>query len=271
MKLLRILHAAVFTGCLIATSGASHAADDSGNTCAAGQPEPPAAYPLPLLTAHDIATRFVPPTTVAQLLSNLRIVLDQNLLAQPAFFEDEVIRALFGTDDVEWVKPGTPGVAAERFVKPTRIARVRLDANSTFAGLQFSVGVNHKCLEARPHPSRPGVTIPPHVYDSGYVHMHVNRSAVITIGDVRQAFGSNAGEFERQCRSPLMLIYQGPPGPTPQAFRLHAAEFEPSWVGYQALCQAAGPHGGLPDEHPISFAWIRLLQEDYTLLESVTP
>jgi hypothetical protein len=271
VKGLRSILFPVLAGCAFIVNDAAWAASDADGSCRAGAQEPPPAHRLPAYTASDIAAMFARPRANADLLSNLKIVLDQRLLAQPAFFEGDVLRALFNTNDVQWVEPGTPDVTSERLVKPTRIARVRFEASSPFAGIQASVGVNHKCLEGRAHPSRPGVVIPAHTYDSGYIYLRVERPAAITVGDVRRAFGSNAGELHRQCRSPISLYYQGPQGPSPEAFRLHAAEFRPSEVGYEALCQTAAPGSGLPDEHPISDVWIRLLQEDYTLPDSVSP
>jgi hypothetical protein len=262
--------ALLLSGCLLTLSPFGHAASDPDKPCGIGMAEPPPAYPLPARTARDIAAMFAPPRTAAELLSNLKIVLDEQLLAQPAFFEDEVLHILFNTIDVHWVKPGTPDVVSERFIDATRIARVRFDAGGSFAGMKVDVGVNRKCLNRRPHPSRPDTFIPAHTYDSGYIRIRLDGPATLTAGDVRQAFGWSFGGFPSECRSPLSMHYPGPEGPSRDAFRIHAANFGPSVTGYAELCRTA-LNRGVPDPHPISDIWMRLIQEDYARPEAITP
>jgi hypothetical protein len=162
-------------------------------------------------------------------------------------------------------------VAAEPFTRPTRIARVRFEARAPFAGMKVDVGVNHKCLESRPHPTRAGVLIPAHTYDSGYISIRVRAPATVTAGEVRQIFGANAGKFSYECRAPLPMYYSGPEGPSQDAFLVHAAEFEPAEEGYAELCRATPPDGGLPDGQPITRILIRLIQRDYTHPVAITP
>jgi hypothetical protein len=100
----------------------------ASGACTGGVPEPPPAYPMPAYAARDIAAMLVRPRSNAELLSKLRTVLQQELLAQPAFFDDDVLRIVFNTTDLPWVKPGTPDVASERFTSPIRIARLRFEA-----------------------------------------------------------------------------------------------------------------------------------------------
>jgi hypothetical protein len=50
----------------------------------------------------------------------------------------------------------------------------------------------------------------------------------------------------------------------------HEANFRPSAEGYATLCWAA-PDRGLPDDHPISVIWIRLVENDYTIPDSIIP
>jgi hypothetical protein len=270
MKGFRRIPALLLAACVLIVNGFAQAASDADKPCGIRAPEPPLAYPLPAYTVRDIAAMFVPPRTSPDLLSNLKIVLDRQLLAQPAFFDDDVLHTLFNATDVQWMKPGTPGAVSERVVKPTRIAHVRVDEGGALAGIKVYAGVNHKCLDRRAHPDRPDVVIPAHTYDSGYLYLQLDGPAVITIGDVRRAFGSHFVEFERECRSPLSLYYVGPAGPSQDAFRLHEANFYPSAVGYGELCRAA-PGGGVPDDQPVSHAWIRLVEEDYTIPGSINP
>src|SRR5688572_24318381 len=121
VKTFRGVHVLILALLSLMTSNFADAATDAANPCERGAPEPPPAYPLPAYSAREIAAMFVRPRTNAQLLSNLKTVLDQKLLAQPAFFEDEVLRIAFNTTDLQWAKPGTPDVSSERFTLPTRI------------------------------------------------------------------------------------------------------------------------------------------------------
>ena len=247
----------------------AQAAADPEKPCGTGAAEPAPAHPLPAYTARQIAAMFVPPRTRNQLLANLKIVFDRQLLAQPAFFDEQVLRTLFNAPDVEWVKSGAPDVTSDHLVRPTRIARVRFGDGGSFAGMKVDVGVNHKCLDRRPHPTLPDTFIPAHTYDSGYIRIRPERSAGFTIGDVRQAFGPNAGELDALCQGTRSMMYAGPDGPPEGAF-VHTAEFWPSASGYIELCRA-GTARGLPDTHPVSDVLIRLLQRDFTLPETVNP
>ncbi len=268
VKVSRGIHVLLLAGLSLVMNDFVHAAS---GVCGGGAPEPPPAYPLPAYLAPDIAAMFVRPGTNAELLSNLKTVLDQQLLAQPAFFDDEVLRIVFNTTDLQWVKPGTPDVASEPFTRPTRIARIRFEARGPFAGMKVDVGLNHKCLESRPHPTRAGVLIPAHTYDSGYISIRVRAPATMTAGEVRQVFGGNAGKFSYECRAPLSMYYPGPEAPSQEAFLVHRAEFEPGEEGYAELCRASPPDRGLPDEHPITHIWIRLIERDYTHPITMTP
>jgi len=262
--------ALVLAAAMLVMSNSARAASDPGKPCSGDASKPAPAYPLPAYTARDIAAMFEPPRTVANLLSNLKIVLDRQLLAQPAFFDDEVLRRVFNAIDVQWVRPGAAGAVSDRLVKPTRIAHVRLDEGGSFAGINVYAGVNHKCLDRRPHPLRTDAVIPAHTYDSGYLFIQVDGPIAITVDDVRGAFGSTYVAFERNCHSPLPMNYAGPAGPSRDAFLLHSADFFPSWVRYEELCRAA-PERGLPGAHSISYAWIRLVEQDYTSPTAPTP
>jgi hypothetical protein len=79
--------------------------------------------------------------------------------------------------------------------------------------MKAHVGVNHECLDRRPHPAHPDSFIPAHTYDSRYIYMRVDAPAAVSIGDVRRVFGWTSSKFDGECRSPISLHYAGPPGP----------------------------------------------------------
>jgi hypothetical protein len=54
------------------------------------------------------------------------------------------------------------------------------------------------------------------------------------------------------------------------AFWLHAADFQPSSEGHVELCLVEQDYG-LPDDHPVSDIWNRLIEGDYTIAGYITP
>jgi hypothetical protein len=54
------------------------------------------------LRAREISAMFERPTSMGQLLHNIKIVVDADLLVQPHFFEQSVILKVFGASSVKW-------------------------------------------------------------------------------------------------------------------------------------------------------------------------
>ena len=75
------------------------------------------------------------------------------------------------------------------------------------SGMKVDVGMDHKCLGSRPHPTRDGVVIPAHTCGSGYIAIRARAPAMMTAGEARQIFGGNTGKFSYECRAPLPLYY----------------------------------------------------------------
>jgi hypothetical protein len=237
--------------------------------CGSSAVEPPRAYPFPTDSAQQLAAMFRRPTGVTELLWNLKLVLDRHLLVQPAFFEDDVLLKLFGGTTVEWVEPGTPDVAGDWVIKPTRIARVTV-AGGIFAGMKVNVGLNHKCLNRRIDPLHPGSYIPQHTYDAGYIRLRFEPIDGFTLGAVRRVFGPNSWSFDAKCEKPLPLTYPTGVEPPSDAFLLNVAQFEPDETGYQEVCRSKSMQE-LPDGYLVRTVSIRLIEEDYTVPGAITP
>jgi hypothetical protein len=252
------------------TSGAGAAEMPSklDDPCRAASSYPSPEYPFPVYSATQIAAMLKPPRDVPDLLWNLRLVFDRKLLVQPRFFEDEVLLRVFNGTAIRWVEPGTPDVAGDWVIKPKRIARITIDR--AFAGMKVDVGVSHRCLDRRPNPADPGITIPPHTYDSGYIRLRFPPFDGFTLGAVRKVFGPNPGSFDVLCKEALPLSYPTNTETDSAAFLLNVAEFRPDETGYQELCRSrAGVE--LPDERLVSAVSIRLIEDDHTFPPYATP
>jgi len=244
-----------------ATAGKVPTADPD-NPCGGPGPEPSAAYRLPAYTTGQLAAMMRPPATLAQLLSNLKEVLDRNLLAQPAFFDDAVLRRVFNATGVRWVEPGTRDVAFDHAIRPTRAARI-IFSDGPFAGMKVDVGMSHRCLNRHADRNNPGSIIAPHTYDSGYVRIRLEESAGLTLGAVRQVFGPGTGGFDASCKEPAVVSYDGPDQTGADAFLLNSASFVVRPDAYSGLCQSQSRRA-LPDEYPVIDVNIRVLEQDFT-------
>jgi len=244
-------------------SGTRDLTDDLDNPCDSPS-EPPPAYKLPTYDARQIKTMLTTPQNVGQLLSNLKVVLDQSLLAQRAFFDDAVLLTTFKGAAVNWVEPGTLDIAFDWVIKPTHKARITLSEN-TFPEMKVDLGWNHKCLNRRPDPRRPGEYIPPHTYDAGYIRLRFKPIEGFTIGAVRRVFGQTRVSDGFPCEQAPTLSYAGP-GAGADVFYLNQANFYADATVYQELCRSRG-QGDLPDELPITDVWLRLSEQDYSIQE----
>jgi hypothetical protein len=182
-------------------SGAASAQTSPDDPCKDPSSSPPPAYSLPAYATGQIEAMLKRPADVTGLLQNLKVVFDEKLLVQPAFFVDSVLLELFDGRTLEWLKPGTTDVMNDRIVKPTRIARISSDA-PVFRGMKINVGLNHKCLNGRTDPRDSRATMAPHTYDSGYIRLRFEPIPGLTLGAVRQVFGPNPGHFGALCNAP---------------------------------------------------------------------
>ena len=163
---------------------------------------PPPAYTKPALSAAQLAAMFRRPTNVSAQLQNLKRVFDQDMLAQPAFYSDEVLLELFNTESVRWLDATEAG--EDNIIKPTRVARLtaHLDGHNS---LEVSIGGNHKCLNERPDPANAYKKLPAHTYDAGYVHIRLPETLKVTLDSIRALFGDGSGgDYDVDCSASIL-------------------------------------------------------------------
>ncbi len=219
---------------------------------------------MPAYTAQQIAALFEPPTDVPALLTNLKVVFDRHLLAQPSFFDDEVLLRVFGGTHVQWVPPGTPGMG-DWVIKPTRIARIQL--SGLFSSMKTEVGLNHKCLAPKTPDVNGNPPRAPHTYDSGYILLTFEPIGGFTVGALRGVFEANLMEHVgAPCRVPPSLSYEAPGSKLGGPFFLNALDFEVDHIGYEEMCQSTRREA-LPDTDLIRTVSMRVIEDDGTYFQ----
>jgi hypothetical protein len=220
-------------------------------------------YPQPAYSTSEISNLFKRPTNATDLLANLKEVLDRKLLVQPTFFDDAVLLKLFNGSSIRWLKPGDPDFGADRWVAPTRVARIRVTEAPTL--MTVSIGLNHKCINPQPNRRDPSVLMPANTYDSGYIRITVDAPIeAFTLGTVRRVFGPNPGRADPDCKVPLPLSYPTVFDFNATAFALNEARFGPADLNYEAYCKTNSPPE-LTDDEAVGSVIIRLLEDDHTL------
>ena len=164
------------------------------------------AYPKLNADAATLGALFQSPRNARELLTNLKLVLDRRLLAEPAFYSDAVLNKFFAARSIEWVHPGTPGFHGDGLVRPQRIARVTVGIPG-LEGMGAAVGVNHKCLPERADPTEGGKRIDAHTYDAGYIDLTLPSAARLRMGAVFEVFGHEPGRVDRSCAAAPFLSY----------------------------------------------------------------
>ena len=229
--------------------------------CADLSAPPSPAYPMPAYTVPQMAALFEPPTDVPALLTNLKVVFDRHLLAQPSFFDDEVLLKVFGGTHVQWVPPGTPHMG-DWVIKPTRIARIQL--RGLFSSMKTEVGLNHKCLAPKTPDVNGNPPRAPHTYDSGYIRLTFEPIEGFTVGAVRGVFEANLMEYlSPPCQVPPRLSYWPPDEKLGGPFFLNVVAFEVGHIAYEEMCPPM-LRAVLPDTGPITTVSMRVIADDGT-------
>lgn len=139
-----------------------------------------------ILTVQEIVKLFRRPTSASELLSNLQIVWEKNLLAQPAFYDDEILMRVLNGTKITWEKPlidnsrewsnrdGTITLAAKVF--PNTTVRV--------------VGIHH-IAKAQSLPAQ-NIYIPAYIEDKGQMEAVLDSLPGFTWGAIKEAFGPTA-------------------------------------------------------------------------------
>lgn len=247
-----------------AASDTSAVTPDENISCDSASVEPSPAYPLHKYTSAEMAAMFDPPTDVSQLLTNLKIILDHDLLAQPAFYENSILLKVFGGTNIRWVGPDTPNVGGDRFIAPTRIAVITASA-AISKYMMITVGTNHKCLNRRTDPRNSKAYIPAHTYDSGYIHLQLDGFEEFTFGTVRSIFGPNSGFAHPSCDAFPYISYDAHSiaDKNRNFFSWNAATFTTNPRDYKSLCKL-NRERTYDDSALVNNVSIRLIEEDYT-------
>lgn len=262
MKVIDIAFRPIAAICVwLLTCGSSAAA---ATPCDISSLEPPPAFQKPVYEAGRIKALLTPPQSIEQLLANLKVILKESLLVQPAFFDEEVLLTAFNGAAVQEAQLSALDAVGDWVVKPSH--RVRIASRSkAFRRMRIDVGWNHKCLDRRPDPRNPHDELPAATYDAAYVRLRFDLMEGFTVGAVRKVFGSTWWMFGSMCGTPLALSYPGP-GSGKDAFSLDVADFYPDAAAYEELCRSK-TRTELPDEVRISSVWLRVAEQDYTILQ----
>jgi len=115
-------------------------------------------------SAEKIHQKIKRPSTVLELLTNLKVALDQNLLLREDFYTQENLKKISGGDKVFWIgkTPTRQQAGITEFGGMLRPVRV---GNNTFEGVSYSVGrdvLDSEKIQANAHlsfmASNPDVT-----------------------------------------------------------------------------------------------------------------
>jgi hypothetical protein len=213
------------------------------NVCVDPDNYPPLAFDLPQLTASQILTLFNSPSTVRELLRNVRLVSERDLLVQSAFFEDDVLLKFFGASQITWENTQRGVVYSTPYpqsaIGPTRVAHVKA-LHGPLANVTVRVVSGLYCMGWRRIPFPPGNWWPPVTYSSGYMQIEVSSVEDLDVGMVKDVFGldpaeapySSIEEFGGGVSFPANLTYENAAKERRSApFDVHKVEFIPQQTG----------------------------------------
>jgi hypothetical protein len=176
-------------------------------------------------TAHNYSVReikgmFHRPKNVEQLLRNMKLAYDRNLLVQPTFFYEAVLKEFFNGAAISWSNSGQV---------------VELD-DHIFPGM--TIRVHHTDIPMAGHNAAgpPHDHVPAHSESHNYLEVETGSTVVITVRQVKNAFGAEFQEkmdtgFETDGHSHIpttkgVLEYSNLlRGPSPEEFNNRGALF----------------------------------------------
>ena len=139
-----------------------------------------------VLTVQEMLKLFHRPNTASELLRNLQIVWENNLLAQPAFYEEETLMKVFNGTRVTWQKP----MFDDSSKYSNRSATVTLEGK-VFPNATIRVAGIHHVAKAEAVPAL-NLYIPAYIEDKGQIEMVVDSLPGFTWGGIKSAFGTGA-------------------------------------------------------------------------------
>jgi hypothetical protein len=122
-------------------------------------------------TVREIKGMFRRPKSTEQLLRNLKLAYDHNLLAQPAFFQEDVLKQFFDGTAISWSNSGQV---------------VELD-DRIFPGMTIRVHHTEIPIAAGPH-------VPAHFESHNYIEVETGSTEVISVGQINDIFGDQFHE-----------------------------------------------------------------------------
>jgi hypothetical protein len=152
-------------------------------------------------TTQEMVELFRRPESVPELLRNLQIAWANNLLAQPAFFDDASLMKVLNAKAKAWDKQ----IIDKSGEYSRRSGIITLDARIFPNAIVRVVSIHH-VAKAQSSPAI-HVNIPAYVEDMGAVEMNVESSPGFTWAAVKAAFGPHAEDQGDQA------IYEGFPPP----------------------------------------------------------
>jgi hypothetical protein len=180
-----------------ATLEKPEAANSKKNVCADPSSYPPLAFDFPQLSATQLSALANSPSNARELLSNIKSIVDHDLLVQTAFFDDEVLLKFFGAAEITWEKSELPIVFSTPYPPiafgPTRIAHISI-LRGPLSNVTVRVVSSHTCRGWRQMPFAPGAWWPPTTYESGAMQIAVSSLTVLDIGMVKTIFGADPDE-----------------------------------------------------------------------------
>jgi hypothetical protein len=151
--------------------------------------EQKSAFDLPQLSATEIAGLFNRPSNIKELLVNLKILMDSDLMIQPAFFEDQVLLGLSGGSTITWEEPDPHSHNPPQMT----IAHVG-GMGGGLSGASVRVVRLHTCRDGRKLQFSPFTYVPPTTHDSGFMQVDVHSVAGIDVAAVKEIFGADPDE-----------------------------------------------------------------------------
>jgi hypothetical protein len=200
---------------------------------------PRPALAAPVLSAAEIGELLVDPTGRDELLANIKLAAEKDLLIQPAFFEDAVLKKFFGASEVQWTITQPRHVYSTSTMGPVRHAHVS-GMRGSLVGVTAEVQTFPTCTGEFPQlvHAPPPEYKPPLIFVTSWAVVSTKSLQDLDVGSVREVFGASTEEQEGWCNdegfaaycSANSLIYrdQEKLGTYPVPFGKHEVEFTPS-------------------------------------------
>jgi hypothetical protein len=219
-------------GCQLSQRSPSAHSVSGSNACMDPTVGLNAANKDPVLSVEEIKVLASEPTDIGRLLENIKVISDRDLLVQPLFYDESVLKKFFGVSAVRWtVQP--EAVFSASTSGPVRQAELTGNG-SGLTGVTVDLQTHRTCVAKLPENARPGYK-PPLQYRHGYLHVHIKGMPEATVGTVRAIFGPYATETEGFCENEEGLGLGGYCVPNNLNYTQHDKEREyplPFWRHY---------------------------------------